>query len=204
MLLSIHPETPQKRHIRTIVNLLKEGSVIIYPTDSVYALGCDIYNTTAVDKLAKIKGVKLKKADFSFIFENISMIANYTKPISNEVFKLLKKNTPGPHTFILEAGSEIPQIFRRNKKTLGTRIPKNNITDAIVKELGHPILTTSLRNDDEIVEYMSDPDRIYEEYGKLVDAVIDGGYGKYSASTIVDCTKKSIEIIREGAVELNR
>ena len=202
MLLEIHPENPQKKYIKQVVAILKKGGVIIFPTDSVYGLGCDIYNSAAVDKVAKLKGVKLKKADFSFIFNDISMVAKYTKPINNDVFKLLKKNTPGPHTFILEAGTEIPQIFRRNKKTLGVRIPNNLIINEIVNEMGSPILTTSIKDEDDITEYISDPFLIYEKYKNSTDAVIDGGYGNNTASTIVDCTGKQIEIIREGVSPL--
>lgn len=202
MLLKIHPETPQENYIRDIAKILKDGGVIIFPTDSVYGLGCDIHSTPAAEKVAKLKGVKLKKADFSFLFDDISMVSNYTKPLPNTTFKLLKKNTPGPYTFILESNSEIPQIFRKSKKTLGVRIPDNAIIQELIKELGNPILTTSIKDENEIVEYTSDPTLIYEKYEKLVDAVIDGGYGNNVASTVVDCTDGKVEVLREGVVPL--
>lgn len=202
MLITIHPENPQEKYIKEIADLLKKGGVIIFPTDSVYGLGCDIYNSTAAEKVAKLKGVKLKKANFSFLFYDISMVAKYTKPLPNNTFKVLKKNTPGPFTFIIEANSAIPQIFRRSKKTLGVRIPDNKIIQMLIQEIGNPILTTSIHDENDIVEYTSDPTLIYEKYEKLTDAVIDGGYGNNTASTVVDCTDGKIDIIREGVKPL--
>lgn len=202
MLLKIHPETPQKNYIKDIAKIIKDGGIIIFPTDSVYGLGCDIYNTAAAEKVAKLKGMKLKKADFSFLFDDISMVSNYTKPLPNSTFKLLKKNTPGPFTFILEANSEIPQIFRKSKKTLGVRIPDNLIIQELIKEVGNPILTTSIKDENDIVEYTSDPTLIYEKYEHHVDAVIDGGYGNNVASAVVDCTDGKAELIREGVEPL--
>ncbi len=198
MYLNIHPDNPQARHIKTVANILKNGGVVIFPTDSVYAIGCDIHKSSAAERVAKLKGIKLKKADFSFLFNDISMVSQYSKSLPNNIFKVLKKNTPGPFTFIVETGSAVPQFFRKSKKTLGVRIPDNNILRNLITELGNPILTTSIRDENEIVGYTSDPELIYEKYVNQIDAFIDGGYGKNVASTVVDCANGKIEIIREG------
>ncbi len=198
MFIKIYNKNPDLKQIRKIVDLLKNGSLVIIPTDSVYAVSCDINNRKAVENLANLKGIKLKKADFSFIFDDLSSVSEYTKPMSNHIFKIIKKNLPGPFTFILNANNNIPNFFRKSKKTIGVRIPDNDIVRAVVKELGNPILSTSVHADDEVREYMTDPSLIYEKYNKVVDAVIDGGYGKIEASTVADCTGDIIEIIREG------
>ncbi len=202
MLLKIYNENPNPRDIRKVVDVLREGGVIVYPTDTVYGMGCDITNQKAVEKIAQFKGVKIEKANFSFICSDLSHIADYTKPISSTVFKLMKKNLPGPFTFILDASSNVPRYFKGKKKTVGIRVPDNNIIRDIVYELGNPILSTSIRDDDEILEYTTDPELIYEKYQDFADIVIDGGYGELIPSTVIDCTGDTLEILREGKGEL--
>jgi len=202
MLLKIHPENPDLRRINKVVEVLKNDGIIIYPTDTVYALGCDIYNHKAMEKIAKIKNLDLNKAHLSFVCRDLSHLSDFTKPLNNTIFKLIKKNTPGPFTFILEANNEVPKNFRKNKKTVGIRVPNNKIVQEIIKQLGHPILSTSLLSDDDILEYLNDPELIYEKYKKIVDIVIDGGIGGIVPSTVVDLTNDEIEIIREGKGEL--
>jgi tRNA threonylcarbamoyl adenosine modification protein (Sua5/YciO/YrdC/YwlC family) len=201
-LIKIHEENPAERQLNTIVDCLKNGGVIIYPTDTVYGIGCDITKPKAVERVAQLKGVKLSKANFSFICYDLSHITDFTKPLNNAVFKLMKRNLPGPFTFILEANNNVPKILKTNKKTVGIRVPDNIIIREIVNLLGNPILTTSLKDDDEILEYTTDPELIYEDYKNLVDFVIDGGYGNNIASTVVDCTNDEPEIIRMGIGEL--
>jgi tRNA threonylcarbamoyl adenosine modification protein (Sua5/YciO/YrdC/YwlC family) len=198
MLIRVHPENPNTRQISQIVEILKNGGIIIYPTDTVYGLGCDINNSKAVEQIARLKGVKLEKANFSFICYDLSHLSDFTKPLNNEVFKLMKRNLPGPFTFILEANNNVPKLFKSKKKTVGIRIPDNNIAREIVKLLGNPIMSTSIYDADDLIEYTTDPELIYERYENLVDAVIDGGYGNNIASTVVDCTENRIEVIREG------
>lgn len=202
MLLKIYEENPAERQIKTVIDILQSGGLVIIPTDSVYSIACDMNNRKAVEKLAKLKGIKLKDADFSFIFGEMSCVSQYTKPISNPIFKVINKNLPGPFTFIIEANNNIPNYFRKSKKTIGVRIPDNNIVREVVRQLRNPILATSVHADDEVREYMTDPSLIEEKYTHTVDAVIDGGYGKIEASTVVDCTSSEIEIIREGVEEL--
>ena len=201
LLLQMHPDNPSERHIRQIVDILKDGGVIIYPTDTVYGIGCDITKPKAIERVAQLKGIKAEKANFSFICYDMSHLSDYTKPIDNSIFKLMKRNLPGPFTFILEANNNVPKILKANRKTIGIRIPNNNIIREIVNVLGNPILTTSLKADDEILEYTTDPELIYEDYQNLVDAVIDGGYGGNVASTIIDCTNDEPQVIRLGSVE---
>jgi tRNA threonylcarbamoyl adenosine modification protein (Sua5/YciO/YrdC/YwlC family) len=198
MLLRLYNENPNPRDIRKIVDVLLDGGIIIYPTDTVYGLGCDITNNKAVEKVARFKGISIEKANFSFICSDLSHISDYTKPFTNTVFKLMKKNLPGPFTFILEANNNVPRYFKGKKKTVGIRVPDNNIIREIVAELGNPILSTSIRDEDEILEYTTDPELIYEKYQDLADIVIDGGYGELIPSTVIDCTKDEIEIVREG------
>ncbi len=198
MLIRLYNENPNPRDIRKVVDVLKDGGLIVYPTDTVYGLGCDITNQKAVEKVARFKGVKIEKNNFSFIVSDLSHLSDYTRPIPNSVFKLMKKNLPGPFTFILEANNNVPKYFKRKKKTVGIRIPDNNIIRAIVEELGNPILSTSVHDDDEILQYTPDPELIYERYQNIADLVIDGGYGELVPSTIVDCSGGEIEIIREG------
>ena len=202
MLLKINSDNPAERKIRIVVDKLLEGGVIIYPTDTVYGLGCDIFNQKAVDKICKIRGLNPEKAMLSFICKDISQVAEYSLQLDNQVFRLMKKNVPGPFTFVLRSNSQVPKLFKNRKKTIGVRIPDNNITTAIVEILGRPILTTSLKSDDEILEYFTDPEDIYEDFKKIVDIVIDGGLGNNIPSTVVDCTNTEPLIIREGAKEL--
>lgn len=202
MLLKIHPDNPSDRKIQQVVDVLRKGGIIIYPTDTIYGLGCDIENSKAVDRICKLRGLDPVKANLSFICTDISQVAQYTKPIDNEVFKLMKHNTPGPFTFILNSNNQVPKMFKNRKRTVGVRIPSNHIPLAIVKALGRPILTTSLRSADEILEYFTDPIDIYDDFEKLVEVVIDGGMGSNVGSTVVDCTSNDPEVIREGAGEL--
>ena len=198
MLLKVHPENPSQRQILKVCEVLRKGGVIVYPTDTVYALGCDIYQVKAVDRIARMKGIRLKDADFSFIFSDLSQLSDYARLISNPVFKMMKAYLPGPYTFILPARNNIPRIFHSSKKTIGIRIPENNIPLEIVRELGHPIMTTSIHDDDELIEYTTDPELIWDKYKDRVDAVIDGGYGQNEASTVIDCTNHDPVVIRQG------
>ena len=197
MLVKLFNENPNLREILKIVEILRKGGLIIYPTDTVYGLGCDITNAKAVEKVARIKGVKVEKNNFSFICSDLSHLSDYTKPISSSVFKLMKKNLPGPFTFILEANNNLPKYFK-GKKTVGIRVPDNNIIREIVRELGNPILSTSVYDEDEILEYTTDPELIHEKYQEIADLVIDGGYGELIPSTIIDCTGNELVIVREG------
>lgn len=202
MLLKINPDNPEGRKIRQVVDILEKGGVIIYPTDTVYALGCDMDNQQAVEKICKLRGLDPRKAMLSIICRDISQVAGFTQQIDNNIFKMLKKNLPGPFTFILPAGSGIPKLFRNRKKTLGIRVPEHEVPQAIISELGRPILTTSLKSDDEILEYFTDPVDIYEDFKKLVDVVIDSGIGGNEPSTVVDCTQTEPEVFRQGLGEL--
>ena len=202
MLLKVHPENPSQRQILKVCEVLQKGGVVVYPTDTVYALGCDIYSNKAVERIARLKGVALKKADFSFVFSDLSLLSDYTRLISNPVFKLMKAYLPGPYTFILPARNNIPRIFHSKKKTVGIRIPANQVVLELVRELGSPIITTSVHDQDEIVEYTTDPELIYEKYRNFADLVIDGGYGNNEPTTIVDCTGDEPEIIRQGIGDL--
>jgi tRNA threonylcarbamoyl adenosine modification protein (Sua5/YciO/YrdC/YwlC family) len=197
-LIKLYPENPEFKKVQRVVEVLRGGGVIIYPTDTVYGMGCDIHNLRAVERIAKIKGIKPKKHNFSFICYDLSNISEYTRALSTPVFKVMKKALPGPYTFILEANNSVPKILNSNKKTVGIRVPDHSIPRLLVKELGSPILTTSIHDEDEVIEYSTDPELIYEKYQDLVDIVIDGGYGNNVASTVLDCTGSEIEIIREG------
>ena len=201
MFIRLFEDNPNTREILKVVEILEKGGVIIYPTDTVYAIGCDIYNVKAVQRVAQLKGVKPEKANFSMICRDLSNISEYAK-VGNEVFKVMKRALPGPFTFILNATSKLPNVLMNRRKTIGIRVPDNPIVMAIVEELGHPLLTTSVRDDDDVIEYMTDPELIYEKYEQLVDAVIDGGYGQNVASTVVDCTGGTIDIIRQGLGEV--
>ncbi len=198
MLLRIHPDNPSERQIRLVVDCLKDGGVIIFPTDTIYAIGCDIYRQKAVDRVAQIKGVRKEKANFSFICQDLSHLSEFSRPIDNAIYKLMRKNLPGPFTFILSANNNVPKIFQSKKKSIGIRIPDNNIAREIVLVLGNPIMSTSVHDDDEIIEYTTDPELIYERYKNQVDIVVDGGYGDNMASTIVDCSSLEPEILRVG------
>jgi tRNA threonylcarbamoyl adenosine modification protein (Sua5/YciO/YrdC/YwlC family) len=198
MLLKIYEDNPSQKQISTVKECLEDGGVIIFPTDTIYALGCDIYKGKAIDRISQIKGVKKEKANFSFLCHDLSQLSDYTKPITNDVFKLMKRTLPGPFTYILEANNNVPKILHRKKKTVGIRVPDNEITREIIRMLGNPIMSTSVHDDDEIIEYTTDPELIYEKYGNMVDIVIDGGYGDNEPSTIIDCSGDDIEIIRQG------
>lgn len=202
MLLRIYPENPNPRHIRKVVDVLESGGIIIYPTDTIYAMGCDIKANRSIDRIARFKGLNPTNPDLSIIFHDMSQLSEYTIIRDNTIFKLLKRNLPGPFTFIVQANNQIPKLFKNKKKTVGIRIPENNITMEIVKELGRPIITTSIHEHDDISEYITDPELIYERYRDFAEIVIDGGFGRNEASTIVDCTSEEIQIIRQGLGEL--
>jgi tRNA threonylcarbamoyl adenosine modification protein (Sua5/YciO/YrdC/YwlC family) len=198
MLLKIYPENPNPKDIRQVVEVLQRGGIIIYPTDTVYGLGCDITNAKAVEKIARHKNVQVEKSNFSFICSDLSHLADFSRPVSNPVFKLLKHYLPGPFTFILNANSNVPKYFKGKKKTIGIRIPDNSIVLEIVRQLGNPIMSTSIHDEDEIIEYSTDPELIHEKFQDIADLVIDGGYGDNIPSTIVDCTDEIPVIIRQG------
>lgn len=197
--LKIHPQSPEPRKIQQVIRCLQDGGLVIYPTDTVYALGCDIHNARAVERIARIKGIKPQKNDFSFICHDLSHIADYAK-VSNSAFKVMKRILPGPFTFILSAGSRVPKVLA-NRKTVGIRIPNHPIPLQIVHELGNPIITTSIKDDDDFMEYPTDPEIMFERFQHQVDIVIDGGFGGLIASTIIDATTDDFEVIREGAGE---
>ena len=175
-----------------------DGGIIIYPTDTIYGIGCDIFKPKAIERITEILGDKKKKSAMTFICHDLSHLSTFTKPISNNIFKVMKRTLPGPYTFILEANNDVPKLLQSNKTTVGIRVPDNSITREIVRVLGHPILSTSVKDDDEVIEYTTDPELIYERYGDMVDMVIDGGYGDNVPSTVVDCTSGDIEVVREG------
>ena len=199
MLLSLHPQNPQGRLLRQIADCLKSGGVIIYPTDTIYGLGCDIYQQKAIERICKIKNVDPQKAQLSFICRNLSNLSDYTKSIDTPLYRVLKNHLPGPYTFILPASKEVPKILKSKKDTIGLRIPDNVICNAILETLGNPILSASLPG--EMVEEYTDPEIIYETFGKLVDYVIDGGPGGIEPSTVVDCTSGEWIVTRQGLGE---
>lgn len=201
MLIKIHPDNPAPRQVNQVVEILKKGGVIIYPTDTVYGLGCDIFNNKAVERVARIKGIKVEKANFSFICSDLSHISDFTRHFNNHIFKAMKRYLPGPFTFILPANNNIPKLFKNSKKTVGIRIPANNIPLKIVRILGNPILTTSIHDADKIIDYTTDPELIHDNYQNIVDAVIDGGFGNNIPSTVLDCTNDEIIIKRQGLGE---
>lgn len=202
MLIRIFENNPNEKAIAQVAEILRKGGLIIYPTDTVYGIGCDITNQKAIEKICRIKGIKPEKANFSFICYDLSHISEYIKPIENSIFRVLKKALPGPFTFILNANNNVPKLLSSNKKTVGIRVPDNNIAREIVKQLGNPILSTSIRDEDEIIEYSTDPELIHEKFEDKVDLVIDGGYGDNLASTVVDCTNDEFEILRQGKGDL--
>jgi tRNA threonylcarbamoyl adenosine modification protein (Sua5/YciO/YrdC/YwlC family) len=202
MLLRVHPDNPNSREINQAVDALRNNGLVIYPTDTVYGLAWDINSPKAFDKIVRIKGKNALKENFSVVCSELSQISQFALHINNAIFKLLKRNLPGPFTFILNANNNVPRFYKSKKKTVGVRIPDNNIAIELVNILGHPFMTTSLHSEDEILDYMTDPELIFEKYDHQVDHVIDGGYGKNEASTVVDCTGDEIEIIRQGIGEL--
>lgn len=201
MLLRINPSNIEWRKIRQIADILRDGGIIIYPTDTIYGLGCDINNHKAVEKICRLRNLDYKTANLSFICKDIGQISQYTKTIDNPTFKALKRNLPGAFTFILPSNNEVPKLFKNKKRTVGVRVPDHAVPLAIVEELGRPILTTSLRSDDEILEYFTDPQQIYEDFKDKVDVFIDSGYGSNMPSTVVNLTGDEPEIIREGLGE---
>ncbi len=198
MLVKIYPENPAERQLKTVVDCLNNNGVIIYPTDTVYGLACNIYKPKAIERIARIKGINIEKANFSFICHDLSNLSEYTKPIPNHIYRLMRAALPGPFTFILEANNNVPKIFHSKKRTIGIRVPANNIAREMVRMLGNPVMSTSIHDEDVIVEYTTDPELIHENFYKLVDIVIDGGYGDNEASTVIDCTSGEAEIIRQG------
>lgn len=202
MLLRIHPDNPSERQIRMVVECLRDGGIVIYPTDTIYGIGCDIFKVKSVEKIAELRGLKPGKTTFSFICHDLSQLSEFTRPIENPIFKVMKANLPGPFTFILNANNNVPRHIQSKRKTVGIRIPDNQIALEIVRKLGNPIMSTSVHDDDEIIEYTTDPELIYEKFQDKVDIVIDGGYGGNIPSTVVDCTDGEIVVIREGKGEL--
>lgn len=203
MLIKMYEENPSHKRILQIVDVLRNGGIIIFPTDTLYGLGCDIHYHKAIEKIAQLKGLDFKTAKFSFICDSLSSISEYTKQIDTPIYKIMKKNLPGPFTFILKASGKVPKILKNKKKTIGIRVPDNSIIRGIVEELGNPILTTSIIDtDDDIAEYITDPELIYEKYSDKVDIVIDGGFGNMQGSCIVDCVDGEPNVIREGDKEL--
>jgi tRNA threonylcarbamoyl adenosine modification protein (Sua5/YciO/YrdC/YwlC family) len=201
-IIKIHPDNPSEKQINEVIEVLKKDGIIIYPTDTVYGLGCDIFNHKAMEKLARIKGVKLEKAHFSFVCSDLSDLSRFSKPIDNTLFRLLKRALPGPFTFILNASNNLPSTYK-NKKTVGIRVPNHAIPKIIVEKLGNPIASTSTHSDDEIMEYSTDPELIAEKYDKLVDLVIDSGVGDYTASTVVDVVSGEPVLVRQGKGDLD-
>ncbi|WP_333809078.1 L-threonylcarbamoyladenylate synthase [Flavobacterium sp.] len=201
-IIKIYEDKPSEAAIKKVVEVLKNGGLVIYPTDTVYGLGCDITNSRALEKIAKIKGIKLEKANFSFVCSDLSNLSDYVKQIDTSTFKILKRALPGPYTFILPGNNDLPKEFRK-KKTVGIRVPDNNIAREIVKLLGNPIVSTSIHDEDEVIEYSTDPELIFEKWQNKVDLVIDGGYGDNVASTIIDLTGYEPEVIREGKGSLD-
>ncbi|MBT8377227.1 MAG: threonylcarbamoyl-AMP synthase [Winogradskyella sp.] len=196
-LIKLYPENPNAKTVQKVVSVLRKGGLVIYPTDTVYGLGCDITNLKALERIARIKGVKLEKSNFSFVCEDLSNLSDYVKQIDTSTFKILKRALPGPYTFILPGSKSLPHPFKK-RKTVGIRVPDNSIALALVKELGNPIVSTSIRDDDDIIEYTTDPELIYEKWDHLVDVVIDGGYGDNEPSTVVDLSVDPPVVIREG------
>ena len=200
--IKIYEDKPNEAAVAKVVKVLKEGGLIIYPTDTVYGLGCDITNTKALERIAKIKGIKLDKANFSFICHDLSNISDYVRQIDTSTFKLLKRALPGPYTFILPGNNNLPKEFKK-KTTVGIRVPDNSIALEIVKMLGNPIVSTSIRDEDDVIEYTTDPELIFEKWQNLVDLVIDGGYGNNVASTIIDLSGDEPIVVREGKGSLD-
>jgi len=200
--IKIYPENPNPKEVKRVVDILRNGGLAIYPTDTVYGLGCDITNTKALERIARIKGVKLAKANFSFICADLSNLSDYVRQIDTPTFKILKRALPGPYTFILPGNNSLPKDFKK-KKTVGIRVPDNAIAKALVESLGNPIVSTSIRDEDELLEYTTDPELIFEKWEKLVDVVVDGGYGDNVASTVIDLSGLGPEIVREGKGSLD-
>jgi len=202
LFIKIYDENPNPKEIDKAVTILRKGGLVIYPTDTVYGLGCDITNTRALEKIARLKNVKLAKANFSFICNDLSHLSDYVKQIDTSTYKILKKALPGPYTFILPGNNKLPKAFK-NKKTVGIRVPDNNIIREIVHQLGNPIMSTSIRDDDDVIEYTTDPELIFEKWQNIVDLVIDGGYGDNIPSTVIDLSNYDKEVVRKGKGSLD-
>ncbi|MEX0287705.1 MAG: L-threonylcarbamoyladenylate synthase [Flavobacteriaceae bacterium] len=200
--IKIYEDNPNSEEIKRVVEVLRKGGLVIYPTDTVYGLGCDITKSRALEKIARIKGVKLSKANWSFLCADLSNLSDYVRQIDTSTFKILKRALPGPYTFILPGNNNLPKDFKK-KKTVGIRVPDNNIAQALVRELGNPIVSTSIRDEDDVLEYTTDPELIYEKWDNLVDVVIDGGYGGNTASTVIDLSVEEPLIVREGKGSLD-
>ncbi|MEP3210145.1 MAG: L-threonylcarbamoyladenylate synthase [Maribacter sp.] len=200
--IKIYEENPNPKEIKKVIDVLRKGGLVIYPTDTIYGLGCDITNTKALERIARIKGIKLAKANWSFICANLSNLSDYVRQIDTATFKILKRALPGPYTFVLPGNSNLPKVFKK-KKTVGIRVPNNSIAKALVTELGNPIVSTSIRDEDELLEYTTDPELIFEKWEKLVDIVIDGGYGDNRPSTVIDLSGDEPEVIRVGKGDLD-
>lgn len=200
--IKIYEENPNPKEIRKVVDVLRKGGLVIYPTDTVYGLGCDITNTKALERIARIKGIKLAKANWSFICADLSNLSDYVRQIDTATFKILKRALPGPYTFVLPGNSKLPKVFKK-KKTVGIRVPDNSIAKALVEELGNPIVSTSIHDEDELLEYTTDPELIFEKWKKLVDIVINGGYGDNMASTVIDLSQGEPKVLREGKGSLD-
>lgn len=200
--IKLYNENPNEKEITKIVEVLRNGGLIIYPTDTVYGLGCDITNTKALEKIARIKGVKLEKANFSFVCSDLKNLSDYVKQIDSSTFKLLKRALPGAYTFIMQGNNNLPKDFKK-KKTVGIRVPDNLIARTIVERLGNPIVSTSIYDEDDVIEYTTDPELIFEKWQNLVDIVIDGGYGDNTASTVIDLSGDEPVVIREGKGDID-
>lgn len=200
--IKLYNDNPNPKEIEKVVKVLQDGGLVIYPTDTVYGLGCDITKVRGLERIAKIKGVKLEKANFSFVCNDLSHLSDYVQQINTATFKVLKRALPGPYTFILPGNNSLPKVFKK-KKTVGIRVPDNNIARAIVEVLGNPIVSTSIHDEDDIIEYTTDPELIFEKWQHLVDLVIDGGYGDNTASTVIDFSSGEAEVIREGKGDLD-
>ena len=203
MFLEVHPDNPNPRAIAQAVEFMRKGGVIIYPTDTVYAFGCDINSKNSVEKICRLRNIKPEKANFSFICNDLSQLSEYAKQVSTPTFRLMKNCLPGPYTFILKASGQVPRIFKNKKKTIGIRVPKNNIAQALVKALGNPIMSASLKDEDELKEYSTDPLSIHDRYESRVDLVLDGGFGNNHPSTVLDCTENDPILIRQGLGVVN-
>jgi len=198
MLLKIHPQNPEQRKIDQVIDCLRDGGVVIYPTDTVYGIGCDIYNQKAVDRICRIRNIDRKKANFSFVCYDLSHLSDFARNVDTATYKLMKKAFPGPFTFVLQAKNTVPDLFKSKKKTVGIRIPDNNIAREIVNRLGNPIMSASVHDEDSVIEYTTNPELIHEKYEDLVDIVIDGGFGDNHVSTVIDCSNGTAEILRQG------
>jgi tRNA threonylcarbamoyl adenosine modification protein (Sua5/YciO/YrdC/YwlC family) len=204
MFIRINPDKIDFNQLEKVVTILKSGGIIIYPTDSVYALGCDMMNQKAVERLCRIKNIKPEKSTFSFICSDLSLLSQFARPIPNSIFRIIKKALPGPYTFILEASSQVPKLLKQSRKTVGIRVPDNLICKELVTALGNPIISTSLNNlDDELMDYFTDPENIFQQYKDKVDAVIDGGHGNIYPTTVINVSNDEVEIIREGLGDLS-